>query len=169
MGIEAGIASLAETYGLDYELVLRTYMPLWESGLRRDIQALPGATEVLSWLDRHDIPTALVTSCGRAYVELVGSVLGIVGGFGAVVTSDDVGRLKPDPEPYLLAAELLGIEPKACIGFEDSGSGIASLNSAGMLSITVHTDHASRPELQTADTCLSSLDEALPLLAPWFS
>ncbi len=89
--------SLAETYDLDYELVLSTYLPLWESGLRHDLRALPGARGALSWLRERAVPVALVTSGDRAYVDLVDSVLDLMEGFSVVVTSDDTTSLKPAP------------------------------------------------------------------------
>ncbi|MFC1525589.1 HAD family hydrolase [Candidatus Latescibacterota bacterium] len=167
-GIEEGMRSLAETYDLDYEKVLGTYMPLWESGLRQDLRVLPGAINVLSWLTEHGVPTALVTSGDRAYVDLVDSVLGLADRFIAVVTSDDVTNLKPAPDPYLKAAEGLATSPDMCVGFEDSGSGVASLNGAEMLSVAVHPDHDARPELQLAGVRVSSLAGVPPLLPAWF-
>lgn len=167
-GIEAGMRSLAESYGLDFGLVLGTYMPLWESGLRDDLTALPGSGDVLSWLNEREIPTALVTSGDTAYVELVGSVLGLVEAFDTVVTSDDVENLKPAPDAYLKAADGLATAPDRCIGFEDSGSGVVALNQAGMRSVAVHLDHGSRPELGSAAIRLCSLADAIPQLPIWF-
>ena len=167
-GIEAGMMCLAETYQLDDELVLTTYMPLWESGLRNDLTALPGVRDVLSWLRQHSIPMALVTSGDSAYVEVVDSVLGILDGFSTVVTSDDVVDLKPAPAPYLKASDDLAVAPDRCIGFEDSGSGVTALCHAGMLSVAVHPDHAGRPELQQATVRVSNLTEVMPLLPTWY-
>lgn len=87
MGIETGMKVLAETYRLDARQVLDTYLPLWESGLRRELRMLPSATEVLDWLAALGVPAAMVTSGDRAYVGLVDSALGVVRRFRAVVTS----------------------------------------------------------------------------------
>lgn len=60
-----------------------------------------------------------------------------------VVTADDVEHGKPDPEPYLLAAERLGIVPPSeCIVFEDAPSGLAAATAAGMASVAVTSTHA---------------------------
>jgi sugar-phosphatase len=53
------------------------------------------------------------------------------------VTAEDVSRSKPDPEGFLRAAELLGVEPADCIVFEDSETGIAAALAAGMTVIGV--------------------------------
>ena len=57
--------------------------------------------------------------------------------FDVIVAGDDVLRGKPHPEPYLKAAELLGFDPKDCISFEDSISGITSAEAAGTIAIGV--------------------------------
>tara|TARA_B100000809_G_scaffold251236_1_gene284543 strand:- start:56 stop:385 length:330 start_codon:yes stop_codon:yes gene_type:complete len=57
-GIESGMKSLAETYELDYELVMATYMPLWKSGLLSDLTVLPGTRDILSWLKEHRVDGA---------------------------------------------------------------------------------------------------------------
>ncbi len=59
------------------------------------------------------------------------------GAFRAVVTGDEVSRGKPDPEPYLTAAERLGVEPAACVAIEDSPTGIASARAAGVPTLGV--------------------------------
>jgi HAD superfamily hydrolase (TIGR01509 family) len=54
------------------------------------------------------------------------------GAFMAVVTQDDISRSKPDPEIFLKAAYLLGVDPHKCVVFEDSLLGIAGAKAAGM-------------------------------------
>jgi beta-phosphoglucomutase-like phosphatase (HAD superfamily) len=53
------------------------------------------------------------------------------------VTGDDVTSHKPDPEPYLLAAKLLAVDPARCVALEDSPNGVASAGAAGCLVIAV--------------------------------
>ena len=60
----------------------------------------------------------------------------------ALVTGDEVARGKPAPDPYLLAAERLGVDPAACLVFEDAPAGIASARAAGMTVWAVSTTHA---------------------------
>jgi len=54
-----------------------------------------------------------------------------------VVTGDEVTRGKPDPEPYLVGAERLGVDPAACVAIEDSPTGIASARAAGVPTLGV--------------------------------
>ena len=53
------------------------------------------------------------------------------------MSGDDVPRTKPHPDPYLLAARLLGVDPYACVALEDSATGATSARAAGCLTIVV--------------------------------
>src|SRR5690606_31330559 len=55
----------------------------------------------------------------------------------AVVTADDCVRTKPDPFPYLLAAERLGVSPEECVGSEDTAIGVRAAKAAGMACVAV--------------------------------
>ena len=57
--------------------------------------------------------------------------------FDALVCADDVSVTKPDPEPYLLAAKLVGVPPGDCFALEDSPNGVASAEAAGCRVIAV--------------------------------
>ena len=51
--------------------------------------------------------------------------------FDVLVCAEDVAATKPDPEPYLLAAKLVGVPPSGCFVLEDSPNGVASAQAAG--------------------------------------
>lgn len=74
----------------------------------------------------------LVTSGNRRGVQAILQNLGWTDAFGTIVTGDDVNKGKPDPAPYLLAAERLQVKPQDCIAFEDTADGLASARAAGM-------------------------------------
>jgi beta-phosphoglucomutase-like phosphatase (HAD superfamily) len=66
------------------------------------------------------------------------AVLEVTGlSFGVTVCGEDVQRGKPDPEPYLRAATLLGVPPSGCVVLEDSPTGIAAARAAGCPVIAV--------------------------------
>lgn len=96
-----------------------------------DVPWLPGARELLAALADARIPTALVTNAGRANADAILRAAP-AGALEVVVTSDDVAHAKPHPEPYLTAARLLGVDPAAVIGVEDSGAGAHAVVAAGM-------------------------------------
>jgi HAD superfamily hydrolase (TIGR01509 family) len=94
-----------------------------------DLRALPGAHELLATLDKFGLPWAVVTSADR---KLAKARLGAVGIEPPVlVTIEDTARGKPFPDPYLLAAERLGVDPRRCLVVEDSQPGIDAGHAAG--------------------------------------
>ncbi|MGA8257284.1 MAG: HAD family phosphatase [Nocardioides sp.] len=96
----------------------------------------PGAVELLTALRADDVPCALVT---MSYERFVAPILAELppGTFRVVVTGDQVTRGKPDPEPYLSAARLLGVDPTDCVAIEDSNTGCRSAESAGCTVLAV--------------------------------
>ena len=73
------------------------------------------------------------------------------------MTADDVPRGKPDPAPYLLAAEKLGVPPERCLAVEDAPAGIASARAAGCQVLAV-TGTAPAGELAAAALTVDGLD-----------
>lgn len=104
-----------------------------------------GARELLATLHSLNIPCALVTMSYRVLAEAVAAQLP-AGTLSVIVAGDAVTHGKPHPEPYLKAAELLGVDIAQCIGIEDSPTGIASVEAAGARAIAVpylvHVDAA---------------------------
>lgn len=99
------------------------------------VTMLPGAAELLAEVARAGIPHALVTSAERPIMNAVIEAIGVT--FPVTVCAADVTAGKPDPEPYLRAAALLGVDPGRCVALEDSPSGIASAEAAGCAVIAV--------------------------------
>ena len=158
-GVMPGMQMLADHYGLQSaQRVFDAYLPAWESVFETGLKPLPGADDTLRLLHAAGVPLALVTSGESEYVDKVLVHFDWAGLFAERVTMESVQSLKPDPEPYLLAAQLLGFEPAECIGFEDSISGLMSLRAAGLYSVIVRPDHAERDELNGADMAISGLD-----------
>jgi sugar-phosphatase len=73
-----------------------------------------------------------------------------------LVTSEDVTHGKPHPEPYLRAAEGLGIPPAGCVVIEDAPAGVAAAHAAGMRVIAVTTTHVA-DDLIEADVIAARL------------
>jgi sugar-phosphatase len=100
-----------------------------------DVLPLPGAAAALAALgDR----CAIATSATRALALLRLRAAGLQPP-AVLVTVDDVRNGKPDPEPYLLAASRLGVDPARCLVVEDAPSGIAAAAAAGCTTIAVTT------------------------------
>ncbi|MEM8739298.1 MAG: HAD family phosphatase [Planctomycetota bacterium] len=91
-------------------------------------------------LEQHGkLPMAVATGSTRKGVQRTLSAIGMLDHFEATVSADDVTHPKPHPETFLKAAELLGVEPQACLAFEDAEPGLVAARAAGMEVIDVAT------------------------------
>jgi HAD superfamily hydrolase (TIGR01509 family) len=115
----------------------------------------PGARELL--VDLHDagVPTALVTMSIRRMADYIAEAAGFPA-FDVVIAGDEVVNGKPDPEPYLRAAQALGVDPADCIAVEDSEFGVASAVASGATTLAVPL-HVALPA-SPAYTLWDSLD-----------
>lgn len=111
-------------------------MEQWEIEDTDGVVPLPGVIEILKAL-----PTdqwAIVTSCTPPLAEVRIRVAGLPRP-KRIVTSGDVQRFKPDPDPYLKGAELLGFAPADCVVVEDAPAGIRSGRAAGSRVLALRT------------------------------
>lgn len=97
----------------------------------------PGARSLLAALERAGVPFALVSASPRAVVDSVVAGSLADAGFAFTLSADDTVRTKPHPDPYLAAAERLGVRPEACVAVEDSPDGTASAQAAGCAVLVV--------------------------------
>jgi len=104
------------------------------------VVAIPGAAQLLHSLREH--PHAIVTSADVALMTARMTAAGLHVPEPRI-TAESVSKSKPDPEGFLLAASVLGVEPAECVVFEDSGAGIHAGLAAGMTVIGVGA-HAPR-------------------------
>ena len=104
----------------------RVLASLAESG----VPFRPGARELLRALREAGVKTALVTMSYRRMADRIIDLIDF-DAFDVVVTGDDANRPKPFPDPYLKAAELLGVDIRDTVAIEDSPNGIRSAVAAG--------------------------------------
>jgi HAD superfamily hydrolase (TIGR01509 family) len=131
---------------------------------RNSPQPFPGILNLLTRLRDAKIPIALASSSDSSEIQRLLLASGLLDFFPIRIGGDQVTSGKPDPQPFLLAAEKLGISPARCVVFEDSIAGITAAKRAGMTVIHVHrkstTPHA--PQNSFADITLSNITEL-----PW--
>lgn len=96
----------------------------------------PGAQSALRTVRAAGWPTALVTNTHRGLTELALDGIGREH-FTVTVCGDEVRHGKPAPDPYLLAAELLGVAPADCLAVEDSPTGSRAARAAGVAVLVV--------------------------------
>ncbi len=117
------------------------------------LKALPGARELLTNLP--PLRYAIVTSGSRrlATARLRAAGLPVPRN---MITADDITHGKPNPEPYLNGARLLGYKPEDCMVFEDAPAGIRAGKAAGMTVIALPTTFPLEA-LSEADCIVESL------------
>ncbi|NEX46032.1 HAD family hydrolase [Pseudotabrizicola algicola] len=121
---------------LDLDRLNTTWHASFLAAQAVDLLLKPGAFDIVHGLrDRHAL--ALVTSSRRDPAEVRLVQAGLRPAFRAVITRDDVTAPKPHPEPYLLAATRLGVDPARCLVFEDSEPGAQAAFAAGMTVVQV--------------------------------
>ncbi|WP_045301509.1 HAD family hydrolase [Saccharothrix sp. ST-888] len=130
--VEHTAAHLHRTSGTDRaeaELAARLNES-FSSKVAAEVVPRPGALALLTELRDAAVPTALVSASPRRVVDLVLSSLGSQW-FTITLAAEDTERTKPDPAPYLAAADRLGLDPAACVAVEDTPTGVASAHAAG--------------------------------------
>ncbi|MEG0815157.1 MAG: HAD family phosphatase [Mucinivorans sp.] len=96
------------------------------------IAPVAGLVALLDELKKRGIKIAVGSSGMRPNVEFVLRACHIEQYFDAIADGDMIHRAKPDPEVFLLGAELMGLRAHECFVFEDSFAGIAAARAAGM-------------------------------------
>lgn len=129
-----------------------------------EIKLKPGVAEFLSYIRKLGCKIAIASSNSRTLIQAVLEFHKIASYFDAIVTSCDVQAGKPAPDVYLKAAELLQLDPKMCIVFEDIPAGIMAGKAAGMKVFAVE-DEFSEPlrekKLELSDGWVSDYNELI--------
>lgn len=108
----------------------------FEDRIDRAVPLMPGAARLLAELSAHGVPTALVSASHRRIIDRVLAAIGTQH-FALSVAGDEVARTKPHPDPYLLAASRLGVDPARCAVVEDTATGVAAAEAAGCRVVAV--------------------------------
>jgi HAD superfamily hydrolase (TIGR01509 family) len=123
----------------------------------------PGIADYLDEAERRGLKTAIVSSSTTDWIERHLRRLDRNHGWDAIVAANgDVGRAKPNPDLYVEALTLLGLQPSEAIAFEDSVNGIRAAKGAGVLVVAVPNPITETFALDEADLLLGSLED-LPL------
>ncbi len=137
MSVAEIIAALNRERGLNMpvEKVARRKEELYFENLPH-LKAVPEVMEHIEASYRL-IPFAVVSGSTRDSVTRSLEALKILDRFDTLVCAGDYRNSKPDPEPFLLAAQRLGVAPEDCLVFEDADMGIQAATAAGMASVKV--------------------------------
>jgi HAD superfamily hydrolase (TIGR01509 family) len=139
---EAGSRTIMmEEYGPDFpyrEIREELRRMIHETTEREGIRWRPGLPVILDKLEGLGIPYGLATSTARKTALWKLEKAGLPAErFRVIVCGNEVERGKPAPDIFLRAAELLGLAPGDCLGFEDSPAGLRALAAAGIPSVFI--------------------------------
>lgn len=133
--------------------------PLYASLAAEKLKATEGLVNLLEEATKHGIPCAIVTGAQRHSADVSLDLLDIKKYFAAIITQEDTEFRKPDPHPYLLAAERIGVSPTDCCAFEDTAIGITSAKAAGMFCVGIHHEGNMPEELTEADLVIRNFND----------
>lgn len=160
LGYHFSVESFLPTIGLRNEEIVRDFLKLdrppaelvqivlakeerYRAILReRGLTLLPGVDAWLTRLTAAGWRHAIVTSAPRLNVEATVHAGGLDRRVDLIVAAEDVINGKPHPDPFLLAADRLGVDPARCIVVEDAPAGLEGARRAGMKTIGVLNTHA---------------------------
>ncbi len=156
----AAFKELIEIYSLykvKLEQIIADKTKIYLDLIRHELKIYP---EVVDLIDRlnENYTLALTTSSTLSEAQTVINKLKLQDKFRVVITSQDVVFGKPHPEPYLLTAKKLGVDPRACLVIEDSENGVRSAKAAGMKCVAI-TNSEKRDKLMLADQIVDRFSE----------
>lgn len=122
---------------------------------------IPGSVELLTRLGRR-YPVAIVSGSTRGQIADAIAMMGVGEHLRFFLGSEDYGRGKPDPGCFLMAASRFGVEPGACMVFEDSAAGVRAAKAAGMTCVALRRPGYPAQDVSTADEIVSDLAQFNP-------
>jgi len=127
--------------GLGETFPYEEFDDLWRqkmtTSLMANVPVKQGVRELLGVLEELEIPKGVATSSTALAANHHLSRADLIVHFSTIVSGDEVDNGKPHPEPFLLAAQRLEVEPEYCLAIEDSYNGVRAAHGAGMQTIMV--------------------------------
>jgi HAD superfamily hydrolase (TIGR01509 family) len=159
------VLDLAAGLGRVEAAALRRYRDrLYFDLLGEEPEVIPGVRETLARLHGR-FPMAVVTSCRRENFLQMHRGSGLLGYFDFILTREDYGASKPDPEPYLAACARAGLDPGRCLAIEDSERGVTAASRAGLAVAAIPGPMNRGGDFSAARWLLAAIGELPTLLA----
>ena len=162
LGVHDLYTLLIGQYGLQKtkEQFLELYQEMANEIYGQKVSLIVGFSELLSTLNKNNIPVALASSSPRSWINIMLRRFGLQASFRVVVSADELeGEGKPSPAIYLLTAKRLGVSPTSCIAIEDSKNGVLSAKNAGMFCIGFRNGFNEEQDLSKADMIIHGFAE----------
>jgi beta-phosphoglucomutase family hydrolase len=121
-----------------------------------EIPVMPGLIDLLEKLSRKNFPMAVASSSYPEIIKIILEKTGLLKYFKVIVSSQEAGKSKPEPDVFLLAARKLGVLPQNCLVIEDSANGIKAAQAAGMSCVAYQGSGANPQSQKEADAVVKS-------------
>ena len=120
------------------------------------IPVMPGLIDLLEKLQARKYPMAVASSSTPEIIDLILNKTNLKKYFQVVVSAEQAGKSKPEPDVFLLAAQKLGIQPANCLVVEDSENGIKAALAAGMTCVAYQSPEADPQKQKEADAVIQN-------------
>lgn len=158
ISLEDGIRIFEETYpGIDGKQVFAMRTQRYPQAVAQGrLRAKPGLLELLDELERRGMPYSVASSNTDVIVRNNLKGAKVADRVKTIVHAGMVEHVKPAPDLFLKAAQLMGLKPEECLVLEDSAAGIQAAHAAGIPSIII--PDLLQPAEETLDLCLEKMD-----------
>ena len=146
---------------IDPDAVRRRQRPLYLERIERN-PVLPGVEDYILTAKDMGLKLAVASSSRGGWASSHLARRGLLCHFEFVLSGDDVANVKPDPELYAKASQLLGVLPQNSLAIEDSANGLKAANAAGLRCVVVPNPMTKGMQFATADFQLEALSD-IPL------
>ncbi|MBV9349861.1 MAG: HAD family phosphatase [Patescibacteria group bacterium] len=133
---------------------------VYRKNLLSKVTILDGVVETLEGL-YGKVLMAVVTSAIPDEFDLIMQKTGLRKYFDFVLTSGDVSRVKPDPEPYLTAWKMSGFKKEECLAVEDTERGVVAAKAAGLVCFACPQKLTRTNDFSAADRTIANVREIL--------
>lgn len=133
---------------------------LRQAMIERDgIRVIPYVQDFVKRLHESGLKLAVASSSSLAEIKTNLAALGLTDYFSEVVSTEEVAHSKPAPDVYLAAAKRLGVDPKNCLGIEDTKNGTGAVSNAGMVCVGFANPAFPKQDLAFADQIITTFAE----------
>ena len=120
---------------------------------------LPGVDRFLRQVHAEGIKLAIVTSSKRGQAVAILNFHGWTELFDLIVSEEDITKFKPDPEPFLVAVQKLGLSSQDCVVFEDAKNGVVAAKAASIYVIGLRAGNDVEQDLSAANLIVQSFED----------
>jgi len=131
---------------------------------KKQLKRMLYAKQAVQFFYKKNIPLAAASGSPKNEATLKLEKTGLLSFFQKVIGGSEVERGKPFPDIYLHATELLKVNPKHCLAFEDTQYGVESAKAAGLTCFAIPNEFSLQQDFSQADMVFTDLREAIAFL-----